>query len=521
VAPHCVNIWKPGKTNALRNVGMASVRPRVALISLLAGALGACALDTSRPPRLSYAPPEAPSAELGPAAARQPAGLIWNQLLDRLIQSDLEIDLADPERGIIVARYSGDPEPYVTCGWILVDRGGELEQVPASGEASFKRVVQGRRLEVNRDLNLDARLVVEVQPDGDGAAVETTSNYVLTKTVATDQSRVQEVVSFSSGGRGEFSKGTVCQPNGALERTVLDVLPRATQTAQADGRGPVAMVAPQAQGSAPTARIEVVESAAPAPTVQATDGSAPASDSLAAESAAPAPGTQSSESSPRIPDGQSTESAAPASAEQTASREEPGPAGQTGEADAGPAEAQFARAEQPDSAMPEVEARADPGTTSGCPIDDRTFCEVLDLTDPYRRANQERDLGLALDALEPDNPLLDGGGLGIDISLPNYDSYLTVSYFLKDGTVRHVLAGWSRRWPANAREFVPALEVDDRQSVELVIALASDVPVFPSPRPSSEAAQLYLSDLRARLSELSNGGAPAQIAASLIVITPA
>ena len=47
-------------------------------------------------------------------------------------------------------------------------------------------MVQGRRLEVNRDLNLDARLVVEVKPDGDGAAVETTSNYVLTKTVAAE-----------------------------------------------------------------------------------------------------------------------------------------------------------------------------------------------------------------------------------------------------------------------------------------------------------------------------------------------
>jgi hypothetical protein len=156
-----------------------------------------------------------------------------------------------------------------------------------------------------------------------------------------------------------------------------------------------------------------------------------------------------------------------------------------------------------------------------CPIDDRTFCEVLALTDPYRRANQERDLGLALEALEPDNPLLDGTGLGIDISLPKYESYLTVTYFLKDGTVHHVLAGSARRWPANAREFVPALSVDDPQSVEMVVALASDVPVFPSPRPSAEAAELYLSELRERLSELSNGGTPAQIAASLIVITPA
>ena len=457
---------------------MAPVRPRVALISLLAGALGACAVDASKPPRLRYAPPEGQSADAGPAAAGQPAGLVWNQLLDRLIQSPLEVDLADPERGIIVARYSGDPEPYVTCGWILVERGGELEQVPASGQASFKRVVQGRRLEVNRDLNLDARLVVEVKPAGDGAAVETTSNYVLTKTVVVEnaagwtQGRAQEVVSFSSGGRGEFSKGTVCQPNGALESTVLDVLPRATRAVQAEGAGPATMDGPVA-GSGPAARVEVAESAAPV------------------------------------------------SDEQTTASDEPSPAMQTADARIEAREATVAQTELPDPAVLEVPDQTDRATAFECPIEDSTFCEALDLTDPYRRANQERDLGLALEALEPDNPLLDGSGLGIDISLPNYDSYLTVSYFLKDGTVRHVLSGWTRRWPANAREFVPGLSVDDPQSVEMVIALASDVPMFQSPRPSSEAAELYLSDLRERLSELSNGGTPAQIAASLIVLTPA
>jgi hypothetical protein len=464
---------------------MAPVRPRVALISLLAGALGACAGDSSSPPQLRYAPPGGQAAEPGPAAAGQPADLVWNQLLDRLIQSPLEVDLADPERGIIVARYSGDPEPYVTCGWILVDRGGALEQVPASGQASFERVVQGRQLEVNRELDLDARLVVEVKRRGGGSAVETTSNYVLTKTVAAanrggeTEGRAQEVISFGSGGRGEFSKGTVCRPNGALERTVLDVLPRATEAVPTEDAALAALGGPVA-GSAPAARIEVTESPTPAGNMAATESSAPTANMQTAESAVPVPSMQSAES------------------------------GTTA-----------AHAELPGSTVLKGREPTDSTVAFKCPIDDQTFCEVLNLTDPYRRANQERDLGLALEALEPDNPLLDGSGLGIDISLPKYDSYLTVSYFLKDGTVYHVLAGSTHRWPANAREFVPGLSVDDRQSVEMVVALASDVPVFASPRPSSEAAERFLSDLRERLSELSNGGTPAQIAASLLVITPA
>ena len=71
------------------------MRPTVALIGLLTGALSACALTTSAP-RLSYAPPSGEPGAPGSAYAGQPAGLIWNQLLDRLIQSPLEVDLADP-----------------------------------------------------------------------------------------------------------------------------------------------------------------------------------------------------------------------------------------------------------------------------------------------------------------------------------------------------------------------------------------------------------------------------------------
>ena len=466
------------------------MRPRVALISLLTGALSACAVTTSAPPRLGYAPPSEQPAEPGPAYVGQRADLIWNQLLDRLIQSSLQVDLADPERAIVVASYSGDPEPYVSCGSILVDRGGELEEVPASGQASFRRVVQGRGLEVTRGMRLDARLVVEVKPDGGGAGVETTSNYVLTKTIVAEdragraRGRAHEVVSFSAGGRGEFSKGTVCQPNGALERIVLGVLPS-------------------------MARVQPPESSEPAP------------DAQTAGSRAPAPSIQI------------TETPGPSAAGQTAAASDPAPTTQTGEG-SGPASAEQAtsapsavpNAEAPEvrsAALPEVAGPEDRDVSLECPIPDKIFCEVLDVTGPYRRANQEQNLGLAVDAIEGGNPLLSGSDLGFDVSLPSYDAYLTVSFFSKDGTVHHVLSGSDRRWPADAREFVgdAGLSVDDRGSIELVVALASDVPVFPSPRPSSESADLYLSDLRKRLLEISNGGAPAQIAATLIVVTPA
>jgi hypothetical protein len=521
------------------------VRPTVALISLLTGALSACA--TSAPPRLGYAPPSAEPGELGSAYAGQPADLIWNQLLDRLIQSPLEVDLADPERGIIVATYSGDPEPYVTCGWILVHRGGEFEEVPASGEASFKRVVQGRRLEVSRGMKLNARLVVQVKPDGRGAGVATTSNYVLTKTTVAEDSlgwsrgRAHEVVSFSAGERGEFSKGTVCQPNGALERIVLDVLPRMARVQPAESSTPPPAVQ-TADSGRPAPSMQITENSEPAPTAQTPDSGKPAPSAQIAESTEPGPARQAAETSgPAPPTTQTTESDEPAPAGQATIAQSEVPDAEIAELpDAEGAEVPEAElaalpdaegADVPDSALaellnpeePEVSALEDGAASLECPIADKIFCELLDVTDPYRRANQERNLGLTVDAIEGSNPLLSGSDLGFDVTLPSYDAYLTVSFFLKDGTVHHVLSGSDRRWPANAREFVgdAGLNIDDRGSVEMVVALASDVPVFPLPRPPSEAAELYLSDLRERLVEISNGGSPAQIAASLLIVTPA
>jgi hypothetical protein len=458
------------------------MRPTVGFAGLLMGALGACAVDTGQPPRLSYAPPDERPNESSSANVGQPAGLIWNQLLDRLIQASLQIDLADPERGIIVARYSGDPEPYVTCGWILVGQGGEAEQVPAVGDASFKRMVEGHRLEVNRGMNLDARLVVEVKPGSDEAAVRTGSNYVLTKTiVAADRSGRQrasarEVVSFSGGGQGKFGKGTICQPTGSLERVVLDILPR-------------------------LAGLEGDRTATTPPT---------------GEISAHAEGERSSSTVAAVEDG------ALASALQTAENDAPTPAAASAEVSA-PLQAVIAQAEIPSPKIAGTPPLEEGTLPLECPVADKIYCAILEVTGPYRRANQEGDLGLTVDAIERGSPLLTDSDLGFDVGLPSYEAYLTVSMFLKDGTVRHVLSGWDRRWPAHAREFVGdgALSVDERQDVELVVALASDVPVFAAPRPPSEAAELFLNELRQRLAEISTSAAPARIAASLIVVTPA
>jgi hypothetical protein len=462
------------------------MRTRIALIKVLAWALAACA--DAAPSRLDYAPPaDRPTTPGAGYVGSLSADLIWGQLLDRLHQSGLQVTLADQERGVMVATYSGDAAPYVTCGWILVHGGGDPEQIDASSQASFHRRVQGRSIEIGRDLNLDARLAVEVTPRGREALVEATANYVLTKTVvAADRSgrqrgRAFEIVSFSTGERGAFRKGTVCQPNGALERTVLDIVPPATRVAR-----PAAPA-----GTVVTRRSRIVQT------------EIASNDVFQQSSATDDPGQQARVSDdleqPVLPSDDGTQQPSTSDdLEQPASRSNDLP-------------------EQP-SAGEDLA-----GQPLECAIADKTFCAVLEATDSYRRANEERGLGLELTRIEAGNPLVEGSDLGLDISLPNYDAYLAVSYFLRDGTVHHVLPGWNRRWPANAREFLGDLGLGAGQSgnVEMVVALASDVPLFASPRPPAEAAETYLAELRRRLAEISGANDPAQIAASLLVITPA
>jgi hypothetical protein len=429
------------------------MRTKRAVIGMLALAVSACA---DAPPRLAYAPPT--DRPIIPAAryVRGPsADLIWGQLVDRLNQSGLQVELADPQRGVIVATYTGAATPYVTCGWIMRYGKGEPELIDASSNASFDKLVRDRPVKVDRDLRLDARLVVEVQPRGRQALVDTSGTYVLTKTIVTEgrsgrqQDRDHEIVSFTTGERGRFSKGTVCQPNGALERTVLDIMPPATRPEPA----------PRTPAATPP-RTAIVQS----------------------EIASREPAQQPPPSS------------------------DPGTPARVSEA---PAEQSAAKSVAPPPAE--------------CSSANRTYCAVLEITDPYRRANEERGLGLETERIEAGSPLLEGSDFGVDISLPDYDAYLAVTYFLRDGTVRHVLSGRDARWPAHAREFVGDSGLGEGGSgdVEMVVAMASDVPLFASPRPLEEPADSYLADLRARLAEVSRADDTARIAASLLVITPA
>ena len=200
---------------------------RFAVVTLLLTGLAGC--EAVERPELDYLPPSGEPAADRSAFVRQQPWLVWGNILDHLQQRGAQVTGLDEAAGDLVVVYSGDPEPYVDCGWIVTYEGRDFERVPAAGsDARFLRRREGELVNLERDLTLDARMRVHIEPSGEDAIVRTDSTYVLTKTISSpeaEQPLHAETISFQTGEAGAFSSGTECQPNGELERLVFEALP--------------------------------------------------------------------------------------------------------------------------------------------------------------------------------------------------------------------------------------------------------------------------------------------------------
>ena len=180
-------------------------------------------------PEMAYLGPSSPPPVVPGAYVGQPPFLVFGNILDRLDQAGLEIESSDHARGRIVAIYWGDPMPYIDCGWIVTyDDDGLESTLAASPSASFKRRLDGRIVDVEREMDLNAVLTVEMTGDDEATVVRASSEYALTKkALAEDQASPlgDETIRFGTGESASFAIGTTCQPTGAFERLVMDALP--------------------------------------------------------------------------------------------------------------------------------------------------------------------------------------------------------------------------------------------------------------------------------------------------------
>jgi hypothetical protein len=123
------------------------------------------------------------------------------------------------------------------------------------------------------------------------------------------------------------------------------------------------------------------------------------------------------------------------------------------------------------------------------------------------------------------NDMKEGDTLMVDVTTPNYQTYLAVDYFVLDGHVVHLLPN-----PAEPENLAPPRHTATIGSLgnwmigapfgtEMLVLLATPVPMFDSLRPGSEAAPAYLQALETQLARIGKSHGAGTIAVEFLQIT--
>jgi len=152
------------------------------------------------------------------------------------------------------------------------------------------------------------------------------------------------------------------------------------------------------------------------------------------------------------------------------------------------------------------------------------YCDALDLLRPFADPFGETPSGLSLALVGDRRRLVRGDLLTVRIGLPRFPAYLRVSYFTHDGEVVHLhpnAADQARVFGAGARVSLgdPAeggqrWEIGPPYGTEMIVALASERPLFETAREDFEKSSAYLAALRERLAD----GRAGRIAAQVLMV---
>ena len=155
------------------------------------------------------------------------------------------------------------------------------------------------------------------------------------------------------------------------------------------------------------------------------------------------------------------------------------------------------------------------------------LCEPLALIEPLRRTNAAAAAGLSIRMEDRGTYLHGGQSLILDVVAPDFPAHLQVDYYTADGNVVHLLPN---PLETNGRVEPRAVRrLGDRKSGgrfwtigppfgdELVVVVASALPLFTAPRPEAEAAADYLPELKRVL----DTAGPGALADALFITTQA
>lgn len=151
-------------------------------------------------------------------------------------------------------------------------------------------------------------------------------------------------------------------------------------------------------------------------------------------------------------------------------------------------------------------------------------CGVINAFAPYWARHRPAGRAATIGRRAPAAELLEGDALVLDISTPGYDSYVSVDYYVLDGSVAHLLPNPRARdnqAPPNHVATIGSLGnwvISKPYGSELVVLLATPAPLFESIRPAYEGRADYLQAVEKRLAEIAGKYGPDRIAVDFVQI---
>jgi hypothetical protein len=509
---------------------------------------------------VGYVPPTSLPSEPKRTLVAEDKELVWSQLVSLLESSAFEVDLIDESKDLIVARYSGDPEPFIDCGSIVTHQNGTLGQIDGSAPSvELNYALDQEPVVLNRTLNLDSRIIISLDDRRQGTVIETDTTYVVTKIVdvvdgagnVRDGSR--ETISFKAGNRGEFSKGTACQPNGSLDLAVLKSLPKIVGSDDIDRAAlstpdlspaeteeqvsSPAVVVPDEKSTAGAAEPPGTTSkpldVATSPPDSPRDGTAdaPSPNGATFDWVLPDQGLPNAAKPEAVQRNNNGDVPPPVSPDSSTSDENKTTAAVVEESGTASDSASGADERLPNDTI--SNRLSDDGSNTTI-VDDTTrkllqsldcggeewhFCDLVELTTPYRRRNIEELFGLTVNTTESFTSQIVGSDLKLDVLFPSFPSYLHIVYARRDGTIETVISS-PEVWPADIpQQFTEeGLKIPGPSGLAMIVAIASESPLFNSPPDAREDAAPYLSRLKQRLLELETENPQGRVAASQLLI---
>jgi serine/threonine protein kinase len=151
-------------------------------------------------------------------------------------------------------------------------------------------------------------------------------------------------------------------------------------------------------------------------------------------------------------------------------------------------------------------------------------CAVINLFGPYWIRSQSAGKAVSLRTNKTNGVLTEGDPLMVDITSPGFDSFLSVDYYVLDGSVAHLLPNQGARdnaAPPNYTATIGGLGnwvIAKPFGTELVVLVATPVPLFEGVRPDVEPAQAYLRAVAARLAAIGASQGVGKIAVDMAQI---